>query len=202
LDLVQAWIAAAQANGLRRFVYHSVLFPQIEAMPHHWQKLRAEEALIRSGLDFTILQPASYMQNISGYVNSMREIGEYRVPYSVSTKFTPIDLHDVAVVAAKVLAEAGHSGAIYALAGPDYLSSAEMAAQAGKQLGVKVKAVKQSIAEWRASASGMSDYGRETLVKMFEFYDQHGFASSSTILQTLLGRAPTAFADFLKREVK
>src|SRR5690606_35992671 len=83
-DIACEWLAAAKTAGVSRFVYHSVLFPQIEAMPHHWQKLRVEEALIRSGLDFTILQPASYMQNILPDLDGMRQYGEYRVPYSVS----------------------------------------------------------------------------------------------------------------------
>lgn len=40
----------------------AVLRPQIEVMPHHWNKLRVEEALLASGLSFTILRPAAYMQ--------------------------------------------------------------------------------------------------------------------------------------------
>ena len=43
-------IAAARSAGVEHFVYHSVLHPQTEAMPHHWLKLRVEEALITSGL--------------------------------------------------------------------------------------------------------------------------------------------------------
>ena len=57
-------IAAAQSADVERFVFHSVLHPQIEAMPHHWQKLRVEELLFESGLPFTILQPTAYMQNV------------------------------------------------------------------------------------------------------------------------------------------
>ena len=55
--------AAAQA-GVKRFVFHSVLHPQIEAMPHHWQKMRVEEMLFASELDVTVLQPTAYMQNL------------------------------------------------------------------------------------------------------------------------------------------
>src|SRR5271166_6147330 len=44
-DYAHTVAAAAQAHGVRRFVYHSVLHPQIEAMPHHWQKARAEQML-------------------------------------------------------------------------------------------------------------------------------------------------------------
>ena len=38
-------IAAARAAKVERLVYHSVLHPQTEAMPHHWHKLRVEERL-------------------------------------------------------------------------------------------------------------------------------------------------------------
>ena len=62
----RAVAAAARAHGVRRFVYHSVLHPQIEAMPHHWQKMRVEEMLFAAGFDLTVLQPAAYMQNILG----------------------------------------------------------------------------------------------------------------------------------------
>jgi uncharacterized protein YbjT (DUF2867 family) len=45
----QVVIAAARAAGTERLVYHSVLHPQTEAMPHHWSKLRVEEQLFESG---------------------------------------------------------------------------------------------------------------------------------------------------------
>ena len=53
----KALVAEAASEGVSRLVYHSVLHPQIEAMPHHWNKLRAEEMLFASALDITILQP-------------------------------------------------------------------------------------------------------------------------------------------------
>ena len=37
------------------------------SMPHHWLKMRVEEKLFASGLPFTILQPAAYMQNVLAY---------------------------------------------------------------------------------------------------------------------------------------
>src|SRR5690242_19156438 len=41
--LGQLVIAAARDAGLPHLVYHSVLHPQTEDMPHHWHKLRVEE---------------------------------------------------------------------------------------------------------------------------------------------------------------
>jgi NAD(P)H dehydrogenase (quinone) len=203
-EIAQATIKAAQQAGVERFVYHSVLYPQIEAMPHHWLKLCVEEQLITSGLDFTVLQPASYMQNMLPYLNAIRENGEYRVPYSVSSTFSPVDLNDVAQVAAAVLSSSHHSGAIYQLAGPQELNSSEMATAVGTALNLPAKAVRQSLEDWQgaARANGAGAYAVDTLTQMFEYYDAHGFSASSFTLKALLGRAPTTFEEFLRRELQ
>jgi NAD(P)H dehydrogenase (quinone) len=198
-EIGQLWIDASRAAGVKRFVYHSVLFPQIEAMPHHWQKLRVEEALIGSGIDFSILQPASYIQNLLPYWDAMRTDGEYRVPYNIESLFSPVDLDDVAKAASRVLLEDEHAGAIYQLAGPQILSSAAMASAAATQLGRKVSAAQQPLAEWRQQASGgMQAYALDTLSKMFEYYDQHGFHSSDKTLEMLLGRKAKTLAQVIQ----
>ncbi len=68
-------ISAAQSADVERLVFHSVLHPHIEAMPHHWQKARVEELLFASGLPFTILQPTAYMQNVAAAWESDRDAG-------------------------------------------------------------------------------------------------------------------------------
>ena len=87
------------------------LHPQIEEMPHHWNKLRVEEMLLRSGLDITILQPTAYMQNSLPEWDRMKRDGIFRVPYPIETRLSLVDLDDVAEVAALALTNAGHSGA-------------------------------------------------------------------------------------------
>ena len=87
-------VAAAIDLGVPRFVYHSVLHPHIEAMPHHWNKLRVEEMLFSSGLDFTILQPSAYMQNSLAEWYRMKRDGVFRVPYPVETRLSLVDLDD------------------------------------------------------------------------------------------------------------
>lgn len=192
-------VRQALAAGLPRLVYHSVLYPQIEAMPHHWQKLRVEEALVASGLDFTILQPAAYMQNILGYWEAIANEGRYSLPYSVDALSTPVDLEDVAAIAAKILTEDGHSHATYELCGPETLSACDQAAIVGQHLGSKVKVEAISIDEWRAAAEGLPAYAQDTLAAMFSYYDQHGFAGNGRVLEMLLGRPPTSFAQFVTR---
>ena len=192
--------AAAKHAGIQRLVYHSVLHPQVEAMPHHWHKLRVEEMLFESGLDFTILQPAAYMQNILGGWQAIVSQGVYRVPYPVETRLSIVDLDDVADVAARVLTEPGHTGALYELAGPDNPSQSEVALLLSDLLGYPVKAEQISIDAWTEGAkkAGLGGYQIETLVKMFRYYEQYHFEGNANVLGWLLGRPPTTLRTFLE----
>ncbi len=203
-DLGLSTIAAAKKSGVRSVVYHSVLFPQIEAMPHHWQKLRVEEALIQSGLDFTILQPASYMQNIKASWDTLKKTGNYLVPYSIQSEFSPIDLNDVADAACLCLLDSGHAGAIYQLAGPERLTSIQMAQAMGKALGRQVLAVQQPLEDWakNARSAGLSSYAIDTLTNMFIYYDKHGLSGSPKTFERLVGRPATSFSQYLETLVK
>lgn len=193
-----AAVAQAVEAGLEQFVFHSVLHPQTEAMAHHWHKLRVEEALLASGLAFTILQPAAYMQNILGSWELMREEGIYRVPYPTSTRLSLVHLADVAEVAARVLQETGHAGATYELVGTEALTQNEVAAVLGEALGWELQAQEVELSEWRrdAEARGMGGFALETLLSMFRYYAEHGFVGNPGVLGWLLGRAPRTLADF------
>jgi len=197
----RAVAAAAQARGANRFVYHSVLHPQIEAMPHHWQKMRSEEMLFATGLDLTILQPTAYVQNILGALPGIIAEGVFRVPYPVTTRLSLVDLQDVAEAAALVLTTDGHSGATYELAGTEPLSQVEAAAGIGTALDRPVRAEAETVESWRerARAAGMGEYECATLTAMFRYYAAHGLIGNSHVLASLLGRKPNDLAAFLRR---
>jgi NAD(P)H dehydrogenase (quinone) len=198
----RAIAAAARTHGVRRFVYHSVLHPQIEAMPHHWQKMRAEEMLLASGFDLTVLQPTVYMQNILGAWRGIAD-GVLRVPYPLETRLSLVDLRDVGEAAAIVLTQAGHGGATYELVGTGPLSQSDVASAIGAALGRDVRAEAETLAAWeaRARASGMGEHERRTLLAMFGYYAEHGLIGNANTLRWLLGRAPTSLAGFFEREL-
>lgn len=200
LDIGRAAIQAAQEADLTHFVYHSVLHPQVEEMPHHWLKLRVEEALFKSGLNFTILQPAAYMQNLLGYREAILSHGVYAVPYSVDSRQSLVDLNDLAEAAAVVLSEPGHTNAIYELASPDAPSAREIAALISARLGKPVRAEQIDRAEWetRARAGGMNEYALAGLMQMFAYYERYNFLGNSNVLGWLLGRPPRRYEQFLQ----
>ncbi|MGC9357463.1 MAG: SDR family oxidoreductase [Anaerolineae bacterium] len=194
-------IEAALAAGVEHFVFHSVLHPQVEAMPHHWLKLRVEEILFTSGLPYTILQPTAYMQNILGQWQSIMEEGRYVLPYAVETRLSLIDLQDVAEIAALVLTESDHLWATYELVGTEPLSQLEVAALLSEALGCPVRAETQSRKLWESQArtSGLGEYQVETLLKMFRYYERFGFTGNPYVAGSLLGRSPATLQDFAQR---
>jgi NAD(P)H dehydrogenase (quinone) len=204
IPIGQAAIAAALRGGAERFVYHSVLHPQTEDMPHHWQKLRVEEQLFESGLSYTILQPAAYMQNVLAQWDRVVGAGVYPVPYAVDTRLGMVDVEDVAAAAAIVLTEPGHAGATYELAGAEILSQTEIATILGRKLGHAVHAQPVSLKAWqqRARAAGLGDYQVQTLTSMFCYYERFGFWGNPRVLGWLLGRPPATFAAFVGRTMQ
>lgn len=196
-------IAAAQTARVKLFVFHSVLHPQIESMPHHWNKLRVEQALIESHLAFVILQPAAYMQNILGEWNAIQERGVYAVPYSLEAPMSLVDLRDVGQAATALLTEPDLMGGIYELAGPEVLTPNQIAKILGEALGRHVRAERVRINECRsrAEAAGLGHYQIDTLTKMFEHYDRFGLQGNSRVLECLIGRRPTEFGEFVDRTI-
>jgi len=195
-------IGEAGRAGVEHFLYHSVLHPQTERMNHHWQKLRVEEMLLESGLPFTILQPAPYMQNLLAGWTSLMEKGILRVPYSVHAKFSFVDLEEVAEAAKVILTEPGHVNATYELAGTSPLSHVQVAEILGRVLNLNIRAEKEEIRDWRTRVRGMREYAVENLVKMFEYYDEWGLVGNPNVLRWLLKRGPTSFEKFVDRIIR
>lgn len=194
-------LADAGRAGLEHFVFHSVLHPQAESMPHHGRKLRVEELVLEANLPYTILQPTAYMQNLLPQVRQMRAEGIYTVPYSPTCRITLVDLEEVAEVAAKILTEEGHHGATYELCGPESLDQHEVAEIFSQELGRSVRAQQTSLESWRnrALAGGLDEARCQTLIAMFQHYDRCGLRGNPNVLRWLLGREPTGLRAFLSR---
>ena len=201
-------IEEARRAGVEHFIYHSVLHPQTEKMTHHWQKLHVEEMTFESGLPFTILQPAPYMQNLLAGWKSILEEGILQVPYSVYSEFSFVDLKDVAEVAKIVLTESNHINATYELAGTSSMSHVEVAAIFSRVLNRHIRAEPFGFAQdelRERSLRGQSkreEYARENLVKMFKYYDRWGLVGNPNVLMWLLKRKPTSLEVFIEGMMK
>jgi uncharacterized protein YbjT (DUF2867 family) len=195
-------IDEARKIGMEHLVYHSVLHPQIEKMNHHWQKLRVEEMIFESGIPFTILQPAPYMQNLLAGWKSIVEDGVLRVPYSVNSKFSFVHLEDVAESAKIVLTEPNHKNAIYELAGTLPISHVEVAEIMSRILNRDVRAEKEEFSDWKLRAGSLSEQAVGALVKMFEYYNQWGLVGNPNVLRWILKHDPESLESFIERTLR
>jgi uncharacterized protein YbjT (DUF2867 family) len=194
-------IESARRNDISHFVYHSVFHPHVESMPHHWLKMRVEETIFESRLNFTIVQPAPYMQNIMANWRSIVEEGIYPIPYSPNTRIRMVDLEDVAEAAAIILGNERHSGAIYELCGPQLYSQKDVAHLLSLKLHKQISIRQIGPAEWKYQAKerGLGTYQIDALIKMFHYYMEYGYIGNPNILTWLLGRPGTDFSTFLER---
>ncbi len=200
--IAERMIRLSEAQGVERFVLYSVLHPLVD-VPHHRRKLDAEHALLNSSLAYTILQPCRYMQHLNAIWAQVRDHGLHPMPFDSKARFSLVDLHDLAEASAKVLVEPGHDYATYQLAGPERLSMEDCAAILSGVLGRDVKAVARSDDEFRrgAQAAGMPAERIEGMAVMNAHYTAHGLSGNPNAMRWLLGREPTHFAEFVKREL-
>jgi len=132
----------------------------------------------------------------------MVEDGVLRVPYSVHSKFSFVDLEDVAEAARIVLTRPNHSNATYELVGTLPLSHVEVAGISSRVLNRDVRAEREDLGSWRLRVAEMSEYAIENLIRMFEYYDQWGLAGNPRVLKWLLKREPISLNSFFARTSK
>lgn len=193
-------IAAAGQSGVSRFVFHSTLHTQLEALPHHWERHFVEQSLINSGLPFTILQCGSYMQNMMPAWQRMLETGVHRMAYDVDAPMSLVDLEDICEVARTVLTEDGYLNGVFELAGPAITLTGK-AEILSRIVGKEIRAEKEPLDAFleHGKALGFNDYTLQMMARMFPYYDEHGLVGSPKILGWLLGREPTNFESFVRR---
>jgi uncharacterized protein YbjT (DUF2867 family) len=200
--IAKTMIRLSVASGVTLFALYSVLHPVID-VPHHRRKLEAEQALIDSGLPYVILQPCRYMQHLNAIWQQVLADGIHAMPFSTQSRFSLVDLEDVAEATARVLGDAGHAYATYQLAGPDLLSMQDCAARISAALGREVTAEARSEEEFCrvALASGFPAERIANMTIMNAHYTAHGLAGNAHVLKWILGREPTRFDGFLRREL-
>ncbi|CAB4683378.1 unannotated protein [freshwater metagenome] len=172
-------VDAAREAGVTRVVFHSVLQPQLSAMPHHLAKSRAEEVVINSGLEWAILQPGPYAQNFTPEV-----VGA--LGYRADAPFSFVDLADVGQAAVRLLTDGATTYGIFEACGPT-TSVSEVASLLGWQV------------QERAFTPSDDSYAQKCLAAMFAYYTEHGLQGSSLALKALLDREPTHAVSALKR---
>ncbi|TCC47652.1 NAD-dependent epimerase/dehydratase family protein [Kribbella capetownensis] len=160
-----------------------------------------EDAVIQSGLEWTMLRPGNFSSNAFQWAESVRTERTVSAPFG-DVALPAVDPDDIAEVAAVALREPGHAGAIYTLTGPVAVSPSDQAAAIGDALGEPVRFVELSRAEARTRMLGyMPEQIAESTLDILgtpSAAEQH----VSPDVEKVLGRPAGTFAEWAARNVE
>lgn len=136
-------LVRANASGVRRVVLVSSLLAQTHPdSAIGGMALRAERVVRDSGLAWTIVRPWEFASNTLAWAPMIRSDGVVRVP-AVGVASPAIDPADIAEIAAEALTGDDHSGQIYPLTGPEFLTAMEKTLAIGRALDREVRCEEQ-----------------------------------------------------------
>ncbi len=198
-SLARNAIAAAQAAGVRHIVRSSGIGAD-PASAYALMKMQGEiDALVAaSGIDYTLLRPAGFMQNTLTYQLQQVRSGTIYLAHA-DARQPLIDARDIAAAAARILLEpAPHAGRSYALTGGEALSEHDVAAHLAQAIGRDIRYVPVSFEQANEAlrAIGMPPLLIEWMDSLNRYICAGEGTEVSADIPALLGRAPITFAQF------
>ena len=190
-------VEAAEEAGVKKFVFSSVYHPSL-SLANHADKRPTEEALYRSGMDYTILQPAMYMQMLQQSWQAAKDTGEIMMPYSKDSKMAYVDFRNVAEAAALAMTDKRLSHGTFELSSPGLYSRVDLAALMSDNLGKTITAKDLPVDEWAKQVKIPPGELRDGLIAMNREYDKYGFSGGNAlILETILGHEACTVPQFI-----
>lgn len=189
---ISAFVTQAVASGVRRIV---LLSGRREVLAQ-----QAEQLVLDSGLEATIVRCAWFNQNFSeGFLLDAVLSGRIVLPVAEVTE-PFVDTDDIADVAVAALTEDGHAGQVYELTGPRLMTFADVAAELGAASG---REIGFETVEREAFAEGLTAAGLPADVvwlidHLFADVLDGRNASLADGVERALGRAPRDFADYAR----
>lgn len=199
-------IRAAREAGIRKIVRSSAQSagPDAPIQLGRWH-YAIEKAVEDSGIPFTILRPANFMQNYLtfGTPETIQGQSAFYAPMG-EAKISVIDTRDISGVAARALVEPGHDGKCYDLTGGESLSNREIAEIISTALGRKITYVSIPAAKAAESmlGSGMPGWLVTMLSELFAFGAAGNLAAIKPDTELVLKRKPITFSQFVQDNLK
>ena len=191
-------VNAAVSAGVKKFVFSGVYHPSLSLI-NHAGKRPVEEALYYSGLDFTILQPSSFMQNMNAGWDKMMDTGKLVLPFDIHSKMTYVDYRDVAEVAAIAMTGNGLSYGTFELSFGGMYDRVETALMISEATGHKIEAAAMPFDEWAAAVKIPNGPLKDGLKAMYANYDKNGFKGGNDIvLRALLKKEPRTLQAYFR----
>lgn len=193
-----ALVEAAERNDVKKFAFSSVIQPTNTRLKNHASKIPVEEALYSSRLEYTILHPANFIQNIGMAWPSIVRDGGFGEPFPKDIRIARVDYRDVAETAAIALTEDRLAFATLELSAGMF-SRNDIVAAISDELGRPIEAFEPSFSEWAHSARlPYSDQQLHLLSKVHDHYRKYGLGGNSLSLTAALGREPRSLRQYVR----
>ncbi|MGF6176202.1 NmrA/HSCARG family protein [Ensifer sp. 4252] len=195
VSIVEASIRA----GVRKFVFSSVIQPTNTRLKNHAAKIPVEDALYSSNLEYTILHPANFMQNIRSAWPTVVEQGVFSEPFPKTARVARVDYRDVAEVAAIALTADRLAYATLELCADGCQDRHEITEMMTSALGRPITAGEIDFHEWAVPARAKyTEHQLSLLAKVYEHYAAVGLGGNSLSLRAALGREPRSLQSFIE----
>lgn len=185
-------IKTAQQAGVKWIVYTSLLHADRSTLSLAEEHKATEDALKASGIAYTILRNGWYTENYTGSVPGAVKAGVF-VGSAGEGKISSATREDFAEAAAVVLTSEGQEGKVYELAGDDYFTLKDLAAEISRQTGKNIPYKNLSEDEYAEVLKGLGL--PEGMAKIYAGFDtgasKDDLFDDSKQLSRLIGR-PTA----------
>jgi uncharacterized protein YbjT (DUF2867 family) len=204
-DTQCGFIESAKSAGVRHIVKFGGRESGLDFDARRFRSTRAHEAIERylesSGLAWTHLRPSQFMQIYFQEAPTIRASGELCLPMG-SAPLAPVDLEDVAKVAASLVTEDGHEGMAYDMSGPEALDMQAIAERLTRALRKSVRYVDVAPEVKRRAwlQAGLDEERADALGELFAERRRQTSARITLETHRRFDLRPTTFAEFAARE--
>lgn len=192
-------INAAKAAGVKFIAYTSLLHADKSPLGLADEHVATEKALADSGIPYALLRNGWYTENYLASAPPAIEHGVF-IGAAGDGKIAAATRADYAAAAATVIAQDGHAGNVYELAGDSAWTLSELAAELSKQSGKPVTYQNLSEADFAAALKGVGLPAglADMLADSDTGASKGGLFDDSHTLSKLIGRATTPLAESVK----
>jgi len=193
---------AARQAGVQRVVRLSAVRAAHDA-PTRSGRLHAlsDHELQASGMNWTILRPHWFMQNLINESGDIAANGTFSLN-AADARLGMIDVRDIAELAAQVLTDPPehHHGKVYTPTGPRSISFAEVARQISRVLGRTVDYIPNPDETERAAllSAGVPAWIADMLIEYGQAYSAGWGDFTTSDYQDVVGHSPRDVADFIR----
>jgi len=185
-------ITAAVTAGVKHMVMSTGLgaSPKARLVFGIWHS-ESQELLKASGMDWTLIQPTYFMQNLLWQTDNIAN-GVYLDDLGGAVSW--VDACDIADVTAVALTSEGHKGKTYGLTGEQALTGEDIVAHLN---GVTTRKRTPEDSRDDMIAAGMAPEVADAMVELAALAPKGYLAGVKTTVQDILNRPARSFADFI-----